>query len=91
MQESTAPRAPFSREDWEAWRDSPMAQWLFRATAEFSQTLKAEWVALSWGQGKADPLVLCELRTRADAYEALVAMDYDRLCELHGVAPVESE
>lgn len=48
-------------------------------------------MALSWDQGKADPLALCELRTRADAYEALAAIDYDRLCELHGVTPLESE
>ena len=90
QQESTSP-APFSREDWEAWRDSPIALWLFRATLDFSETLKAEWMALSWGQGKSDPLGLCEMRTRADAYEALNAMSYDRLCELHGVTAVESE
>lgn len=88
--ELQAPKAPFSREDWEAWKDNPISQWLFRATLQFSETLKAEWMSQSWGQGKADPLALCELRTRADAYEALDAMTYDRLCELHGVNPLES-
>lgn len=46
---------------------------------------------MSWGRGQTDPMALCELRTRADAYEAIEAATYDRLCDVHGVKPLESE
>lgn len=53
-----------------------------------SEAQKSEWLARSWQGGEADPLTLCELRTRADAYLAIEETAYERWCELHGVDPV---
>ena len=49
---------------------------------------KAEWMAQSWDRGACNPAELAELRTRADAYEALQMTDYGAYCALNGVAPV---
>lgn len=64
-----------------------MTQWVFRAVSRAAELQKDEWLRLSWGQGEADPLLLCELRTRADAYLGLRETGYERWCELNGEDP----
>jgi hypothetical protein len=41
----------------------------------------------SWAKGEADPELLIELRTRADAYLALVETEYEQWCEALGEPP----
>ena len=48
---------------------------------------QAEWARRSWDGGECDPLLLCELRTRADAYRAIAETSYEGFCEQLGLEP----
>lgn len=50
---------------------------------------EAAWRDASWVNGMANPNLLKELRTRADAYRALAELNYDGVCEALGEQPVE--
>ena len=63
MQE--APKAPFSREDWEAWRDNPLSRWVFQVMSEASHSLKEQWVEASWNRGQARTFGPCKLTRNA--------------------------
>lgn len=76
-----------SREDWEAWKENPVSQFLFLALRKAAARQQAEWLSQSWQAGKADPLALCELRTRADAYLALEETDHERWIEINAEHP----
>lgn len=65
-----------------------MTQWVLEVLRESANSHKAEWDRVSWEGGKSDPLLLCELRTRADAYRAIEETAYEGWCERAGVDPV---
>ena len=79
-----------TREEFEAWVESPATQWVFRAVTAGAEAQKGHWLSTSWEGGVADQSALIELRSRADAYMALVETPYERFCELLGVEPKES-
>lgn len=79
-----------TREEFQAWAQNPVSQWVFRGARAASEAQKAHWNELSWESGKADPLELCELRTRSDAYLALVETGYEDWCSIQGDEPKES-
>lgn len=54
-----------------------------RVAADCEQT----WRSASWQNGHANPLLLAELRTRADAYLAIAEMDFEGVCETLGEEP----
>ncbi len=74
-------------DDFLQWQDSPVTQWVMRALAAASREQKAEWLRLSWEAKQSDPLALCELTTRADAYAAMAETGYARWCEINGDEP----
>lgn len=74
-----------------AWKEHPVSLWVFKALQESSDRQKAQWEAQSWGEGTANPLLLLELRTRADAYEAVEATEYDAFCVMNGHDPAAGE
>ncbi len=71
-------------EDYEAWRDRPMTQWVMRAFRQIAEENKAAWVTASWESGDADEISLREMRARADAYMAMTEMSFDDLQATHG-------
>lgn len=79
-------QAPTS-EEFLQWRDHPVTKWAFRAVQAAAEAQKAGWLTQSWEANNPDPLVLCELRTRADAYLALYETPYEMWCELNGQEP----
>lgn len=68
-------------EDFAAWREDPTTLAILDLLASFADAQKAAWDDHSWDSGKADPLMLCELRTRADAYRAMGEMTFERLMQ----------
>jgi hypothetical protein len=76
-------------DEFQDWRDHPITQWVFEAIRKGAEAQRAAWIDASWGEGaswgesKSDPMLLCELRTRADAYMALVDTPFERWSELH--------
>jgi uncharacterized phage-associated protein len=57
------------KDDFEAWRDSPITQAVFAAFDKLGESAKAKWLAMSWGEGNPDPLQLADLRARAEVVE----------------------
>lgn len=76
-----------SKEEWLAWLDLPTTKWVLKALEAAAQAQQDQWSLTSWQQGQSDPLLLTELRTRADAYRAISETAYERLCELNGQDP----
>lgn len=68
---------PPSAEEFEAWRENPVTQWVMDACLKAADDNQRLWFDMSWGQGKADQEALIELRTRADAYRAIAETEYD--------------
>ncbi|MDB5584305.1 MAG: hypothetical protein JWR80_9481 [Bradyrhizobium sp.] len=77
-------------EEFQAWAENPVTKWVFKAVKRASELQKDAWDKASWDEGEADPLLLTELRARADAYLAIVETPYERMCELNDEEPKES-
>lgn len=77
-----------TNEDFARWRDDAVTQWVFRAIAVVADENKETWLQASWINGNANPELLSELRTRADAYRALIDTSYEGLCETNGEEPI---
>lgn len=70
-------------EDLEQWRNNPVTTWVVAALKKSSEAQRRAWVDASWESGTADPLLLIELRTRADAYDAMSEVTFEGLKEIH--------
>lgn len=73
-----------SAEDFEAWRDNRVTQWVAEAFRIAALENKRACSETAWTTGVADQASLTECRTRADAYMAIAEMNHDDLCEMHG-------
>lgn len=76
-----------TREAFRAWRSDPTTRFAFAALDRAADMQAQAWVDASWSGGQANPLLLAELRTRADAYKSLSEADYEGFCEWLGVEP----
>ncbi len=87
------PKAPYSREDLEAWKVDPVTRWVLSALRNQAQACQAEWVNQTWGPqlsgppGEADQRLLLELKVRADALMAVEESSYEDVCEANGEIP----
>lgn len=70
------PRPAITEEEFAAWRDEPVTQRILGTLSAMADAQREGWMASSWEGGNADPLLLTELRTRADAYQALSEGSY---------------
>ncbi len=76
-----------SAEEFDRWRDDRVTQWVFASLAMTADENKADWLRRSWEGGDANPMVLTELKTRADAYRAIIDAPYLAHCETLGDEP----
>jgi hypothetical protein len=72
-----------TEDDFLAWRDHPVTKWIFKAVEAGAEEQKAEWIRASWEGATANPLLLVELRTRADSYRALIETSFMRWSEMN--------
>lgn len=79
-----------TREEFEAWTESPATRWVFEAVKKAAQLQKEHWLSESWDGEVADQRELDRCKVRADAYLALVETPYERFCMMLGVEPKES-
>lgn len=61
-----------TEDEFESWCQQPVTRFVAAAMHAAALTQRDAWERLSWGAGEADPKTLCELRTRADAYNAFL-------------------
>lgn len=76
-----------SREDFARWRDDHVTRWVMQAHRAAADANRESWARSSWETGKASEGALRELRTRADAYLAIVDADYESFCDMLGETP----
>lgn len=76
-----------TKDEFAMWRESPITRWIMSACRAMADSQKNEWWEVSWKQGQAEPLLLTELRTRADAYAALFETEYEGWCIANGDDP----
>ena len=69
-------------EDFEQWRAHPVTEAITRALVMLAARNKQKWLELSWGGGQADPLVLAELRARAEGALDLSELTVEELNEV---------
>ena len=72
-----------TEDDFAAWRDHPVTKWVFDSLTIVAEAQREHRMEVSWGTGTAPPEMLLELRTRQDAYRAIIDVEYARLCEVH--------
>ena len=70
-------------DEFQDWREHPITRWVFSAIERGVELNRQGWIEASWDKGRCDPLELCELRTRADAYRALIDTDYQTWSDLN--------
>lgn len=71
-------------EEFEAWRDSPVTQWVLEAFRIMAQLQRVAWIEHTW-HGDGDPTreLQVELRTRADAYQAIADASHDDIVSVY--------
>jgi hypothetical protein len=82
-----AVRSAPSREEFAAWRDHPVTQFVFVALNAAAGEQRKAWDETSWEGGSADENLLLELRVRADAYNSMQEADYEGFCEWANLEP----
>lgn len=66
-----------AREDFSMWRDHPVTVHVFRELQKVADAAKEKWMSSSWEQGAADPLLLAELRAKAEIVHDLITVSYE--------------
>ncbi len=66
-------------DDFDAWRDNPITQAVFKAHLKLAEANKATWLALSWGNGEVDPIRLADLKARAEMCQDMTEITLDEL------------
>jgi hypothetical protein len=82
-----AVRSAPSREEFAAWRDHPVTQFVFAAMRAVAEEQEQSWHDQSWNGGNCDPVELNGLRARADTYTSMEEGGYESFCEWAGVEP----
>lgn len=86
----SSPKAAPTREEFDAWRDEPVTQFVMNALSRNAAECREKWMQDSWEAGEADQRTLDGLRERSDALLGFTA-DYDAFCETLGLEPKEEE
>ena len=77
-------KKPPSADEFETWADNPVTLWVMDAYDKLADEQRAAWLVASWDGNQANPLLLAELRARADAYRSMGESEYADLLAAHG-------
>lgn len=64
------------KDDFDAWRDNPITQAVFKEMGALGVRAKEAWLSASWDAGNLDPQLLADLRATAHTCEFLVNLDH---------------
>ena len=65
------------RDDFDAWLANPVTEQVLKHVADIATQAKDEWMRLSWGGGNPDPLLLADLRAKAQIASDLANFTYE--------------
>lgn len=67
------------KEEFDAWRHSPVTEAVFKALALKAAEAKQAWVVASWGQGNTSEVLLADLRATSETCTYVTELDHDEL------------
>ena len=65
------------KEEFDQWLGHPVTEWMMRAHNEKADEAKETWLKASWEGGNADPLLLADLRARAEVFRDFAELNYE--------------
>ncbi len=71
------------QDDFNQWKENPVTRWVLGALEIRANQCEEVWREYSWVGGKADPLALAELRTRADALRTIADATFEGVKEVY--------
>ena len=69
------------REMFEEWMANPVTEHVLARVASMAEANKQRWVDVSWGGGETSPLILAELKARAEAAADLSSIKFEDIEE----------
>jgi hypothetical protein len=64
------------REMFEEWLAHPVTEHVLKRVGELAELNKQKWIDESWGAGRCEPMVLIELKARAQAAKDLSTIEW---------------
>jgi hypothetical protein len=64
------------REMFEEWLAHPVTEHVLKRVGELAELNKQKWIDQSWGAGRCEPMVLIELKARAQAAKDLSTIEW---------------
>jgi len=65
------------RESFEEWLANPVTEHVLKRVGALAEQNRQKWIDESWGAGNCDPMVLVELKARAQAAMDLSDIRYE--------------
>lgn len=65
------------REDFELWRANPVTEIVLKVFAGLGELAKQKWLEESWDKGNADPVLLADLRARAEVIDDFHKLSFE--------------
>jgi hypothetical protein len=65
------------REMFEEWLANPVTEHVMKRVGELAEANKQKWIDESWVSGKCDPMMLIDLKARAEAAKDLSELKYE--------------
>ncbi len=69
------------REMFEEWLAHPVTEHVLKRVGELADANKQKWIDESWGAGKCDPMMLIDLKARAEAAKDLSEIEWSDIDE----------
>jgi hypothetical protein len=69
------------KDDFDAWRSDPVTVEVMRVVQRLADRAKEKWLEISWAGGSADPVMLADLRARAEIATDLFEMTFEDYTE----------
>lgn len=69
------------KEDFDEWLASPVTEEVMRALRVLADRSKQKWIATSWDGGNPDPMLLADLRARAEVVNDLCELKFEEIEE----------
>lgn len=67
------------KEDFEQWLAHPVTEWVFAAHRILAERAKQKWIEQSWDGGNPDPMMLVDLRARAQVINDLCELKHEEI------------
>lgn len=72
-----------TEEDYLAWRENPVTQWVMEAYRISADLCESQWKDGSWTSGVADQSALTTLRDKAIAFRSIFEADFEDIAARH--------